>query len=33
MIYMNFSDNEALVMNATKEISSYDKSMLGLDEE
>lgn len=32
-IYMSFSDNETLVMNAAKEISLYDKSMLGLNEE
>lgn len=32
-IYMRFSDNETLVMNAAKEISLYDKSLLGLDEE
>lgn len=32
-IYMNLSDNETLVMNASREISSYDKVLLGLDEE
>ena len=31
--YMNTTDNETLVRNAMKEISAYDKAMLGLDEE
>lgn len=31
--YMNTTDNETLVRNAMKEISSYDRAMLGLDEE
>lgn len=32
-IYMGTSDNEILVRNAIKEISVYDKALLGLDEE
>lgn len=32
-IYMNFSDNETLIMNAAKQVSSYDKALLGLDGE
>ena len=32
-VYMDTSDNETLVRNAIKEISVYDKALLGLDEE
>lgn len=32
-VYMDTTDNETLVRNAIKEISVYDKALLGLDEE